>query len=534
MESIQISKGTSSVINGYESITGQINVEYKKPENSDKLFVNIFANDFGRIESSATSSVKIKDNFYTMIMLHGEYLDKRNDMNKDGFIDHPLMTKYNLMNRYKFEKHGVVESMFGFKIMSEDRLAGQTAYNKSGSESTIPMYGVNIKTKRYEAFAKNGFFFKKPNTSLGTIVSGSYHEQNSKFGYKSYDVLHKNIYTNFIFESNFLSEHNKINVGSGFTYDSYDERINLVNNNKEELVPGIFTQYTYNDQNNFTFIAGLRYDHHNLYGNFITPRLHLKYNIMGNITLRASAGKGYRSPNIYAENPFILMTSRHIIFDEKTHAEEAWNYGSSIIYNFQLFKRESSLSAEFYRTDFINQIIIDYEKDDKEIHVYNLNGTSFSNSFQIVFNTELIKNLDVMAAYRLNDVWTTINNEFVKKPLVNTYKGLLNISYLTVNNKWQFDFTTQFNGKSHLPNTSSFPTEFQRPDISPQYTVLNGQITYKNKKFEIYFGGENLTSYIQHHPIISAEEPFGDYFDATTIWGPIMPRSFYLGVRLSL
>ncbi|OPZ97562.1 MAG: Ferric enterobactin receptor precursor [Bacteroidetes bacterium ADurb.Bin408] len=534
MESIQISKGTSSVINGYESITGQINVEYKKPENSDKFFVNMYANDFGRVESSVTSSVKIKDDFYTMVLAHGEFLNKRNDMNKDGFIDHPLITKYNLMNRYRYLKKGVVESMFGFKLMNEDRLAGQTVYKKTNPESTGGVYGVDINTKRYEAFAKNGFFFKRPNTSLGTIVACSYHDQNSKFGNNTYGVVHKNLYTNFIFETQVLSEHHKIDIGPGFTFDDYKESINTLNNKKQEIVPGGFAQYTYNNHNNLTIIGGIRYDNHNLYGSFITPRLHLKYDLNGSITLRASGGKGYRSPNVYAENPFLMMTSRTIIFDEGLRAEEAWNAGGSITYDFELLKREASLSAEYYRTDFVNQTIIDFDRNIKEIHVYNLTGKSFSNSMQLVFNAELIKNLDMMAAYRINDVWTTIDGSLVRKPLVNTYKGLINLSYLTLKNHLQLDFTAQFNGKSRLPNTDNLPEIHRRPGYSPAYTVLNAQITYKSKKFDVYFGGENLTSYMQHHPIISAADPYGDYFDATSIWGPIMPRMFYAGLRFSI
>jgi len=534
MESIQISKGTSSVINGYESITGQINVEYKKPENTDRFFVNMYANNFGNIESSITSGFKLNENWSTMLMAHGEFFNKRNDMNKDGFIDQPLMTKYNFFNRYKNEKPGKRVSIFGIKVLSEDRLAGQTGYIKNDSELNPLLYGVDINTKRYEAFAKNGFFMNKPNTSIGTMISGSYHNQTSKFGKNNYDVIHKSLYTNVIYETDISSKNHKVNVGPSFTYDDYNEVINSVKSIKEEIVPGIFGQYTYNNQKNFSVIGGLRYDHHNLYGNFITPRLHLKYDINANITLRASAGKGYRSPNIFAENTFLMMTSRTIFLDEKLKAEEAWNYGGSLTYDFPLLKRESNISAEFYRTDFINQAVIDLERNPKEIHIYNLNGKSYSNSFQVTFKTEPVKRLDFTAAYRWNDVMTTINHELIQKPLVNAYKGLLSLSYLTKNNRWQFDFTSQFNGRSRLPNTSGFPAEFQRAGFSPVYTLLNAQITYKIKKLEIYLGGENLTSFTQHDPIISASHPFGDYFDTSAIWGPIMPRMIYVGVRFSI
>lgn len=531
MESIHISKGTSTVINGYESITGQINVEYKKPEDTDRLFFNLYVNDLGKVESGLTSGHKINDKWSAMILAHVEYLDEPSDHNHNTFMDHPLVKKYNIMNRYRYDKPGSMESLFGFKILDEARTAGQIPH----SETADDLYEVLINTQRYEAFAKTGFFFpSKPGTSLGTILSASHHNQESIFGRNKYDILHQNLYANIIYETQDISMMHKLNIGPSFQYDLYDENINGEESLTEEVVGGVFTQYTYNNQNNWTAIAGVRYDYHNLYGGLLTPRLHSKYDIAENLIWRASAGKGYRIAHVFAENTFLLMNSRNIFIADNLKPEEAWNYGTSLTYDFSIIGKESQISTEFYRTDFVNQVIIDMDKNPREIHIYNLDGLSYSNSFQFTFSTEPLRGLDLLAALRWTDVKTTTNNRLKDKPLVNRYKGLLTLSYLTQNNRWQFDFTSQFNGKSRLPDTSQLPEEFRQPDYSPSYTIINAQVTYKSKMLDIYLGGENMTSYTQKDPIISAHNPYGDYFDTSFIWGPLSPRMIYAGLRFAI
>jgi len=529
LDAVQISKGTASVINGYESITGQINVEYKKPENSEKFYFNMYANDLGKVESSITSAHKLNDKWHTMVLAHAEYLNREDDHNKDGFMDHPLIQKINLFNRYKYNKPGKIESMIGFKILDEKRQAGQLSNLNNGS---LDLYKVNINTKRYEAFAKTGFFVPhKKGTSIGTIFSASYHEQKSLFGSTLYHINHTNFYGNIIYETNL--QHHKINAGPSFTYDKYDETLKTNNQIVEEIVPGIFAQHTYS-KHKLTTILGIRYDYNTLNGHIITPRSHIKYDIKDNLVIRASAGKGYRSSYFLAENPYLLMNSRTIMNNEPLKMEEAVNYGGALTYDFYILGNPSSMSSEYFRTDFLNQVIIDMERNPLEIHIYNLNGKSYSNSAQLSFTTELIKSLDLTTAFRWNDVKTTINEELVTKPLVNQYKGLITLSYLTKNKKWQLDLTSQFNGKSRLPDTSLMPVDFQRPKESPAYTILLGQITYKSKYYDIYLGGENLTNYVQKDPIIQAHNPYGNYFDTSFIWGPISPRMLYVGLRFSI
>ncbi len=529
MESVHISKGSASVINGYESITGQINVELKKPENSEKFFYNFYINQHGRLESSLNTSVDITDNFRTMVMLHGEYLDNPIDHNNNSFADHPLVQKINFMNRYRFDIHNVMESQFGFRVMSENRMGGQMDYLDNGDNN---FYGFEKNTNRYDVFAKTGFFFaNQPEGSLGTIFSYSHHEHDSFYGVNNYDGDQNTLYANVIYENIVGTTDHKINAGVSYLMDNYDEVFNDSVYTRNESVPGIFSLYTYNYEDDITAIAGIRADFNNLYGNFISPRFHLRYNIFENMTIRGSVGKGYRVPNLIAENIGLLVSSRNLRFAEEIKPEEAWNYGATVTQNFDFLGNDASFSIEYFRTDFINQLIVDIDNSPFEAVFYNLEGESYSNSYQAEFSFEPLSRFEVSAAYRHTDVKQTIGGELLQKPFTNLYRGLLTGSYATENNRWQFDLTAQFNGPGRIPDLGENLEAINFEKESPFYTILLGQITYRYNNFDIYFGGENLTDYMQGEPIIASHDPFSENFDGSMIWGPVTGRMFYLGLR---
>jgi outer membrane receptor for ferrienterochelin and colicin len=531
MESIQVSKGSSSVINGYESMTGQINIEYKKPDDSDKLYLNAYANHMGKIEGNFDAALKINDKWSTMMFGHAENFQVKHDRNNDSFLDAPLIRQYNFFNRWKYVNNGHM-AQFGIKVIDEDRTGGQVDFPESGSAGDTDFYGINVQTQRVEVWGKTGYVFDQwEETSIGFLNSYTYHDQQSFFGPNTYNGREKTYYANLIFQSVIGSSKHKYNAGASFLYDEFQETLNTNPMNRIERVPGVFFQYTYSNQKNLMVLAGIRSDFHNLFGTFFTPRFHLKYDISESMILRASAGKGYRTANVIAENSALLASSRVIVFDETLNQEEAWNFGLNLSKVFQIADREMILNADFYRTEFMNQIIIDRDIDVSEVHIYNLDGSSFSNSYQIELMYELIPRLDLLAAFRYNDVQMTTNNTLQREPLVNRYKGLMNLSYKTNLDKWQFDFTTQLNGDARLPSTAANPQQYRRPDTSPVYTILNAQVTKYFRKWNVYVGVENLTDFRQDDPIIAADDPFGEYFDSSMVWGPIFGRMFYAGVK---
>jgi len=530
MESIQIAKGTSSVVNGFDAITGQINVELKKPENSELFGLNAYANNFGRLENSLIFSKMLNYRWSTMIMSHVEYLGNKFDHNDDGFLDHPLIKKYHITNRYQYEWHGRMESQFGFRFIQEERQGGQKEWFSNPN-----LYGVDINTNRFEAQAKTGFFFpNQPEASLGTQFSYVYHNQSSMVGRRNYDATQNRFYTNIIYEDIIKSKKHQISTGVSFLFDQYNEDFDTLYLSRTDQIPGIFGQYTFHHHEHFSGILGLRLDHHNKHGLFFTPRVHLRSNITEHTTVRGSIGKGYHLPNLLAENSGIMISNRQFKVNEDIKPEQAWNYGLNLTQHFMLFENESSIAAEFYRTQFENQLIVDVDSDPHQVQFYNLKGKSFANNYQLELKTEPLTRLELTAAIRVTDVKTTINDTLQRKPFVNRYKGLFTGSWQTYNRRWQFDATIQLNGKSRIPSTTHLPAEMQLPTESPAYTVINNQITYRIKSFDMYLGVENLTDFKQHHPIIGASDPFGNNFDASMLWGPIMGRTIYIGLRYKI
>ena len=535
MESIQISKGAASVVNGYESITGQINVELKKPETSEDLFYNFYANDYGRLESSLNTSVDITDHFRTMVMLHGEYNNNPVDYNDNTFADHPLVQKFNFMNRYRYDIHDVLESQFGVRVMKEDRSGGQIDYLNGGENAVDNYYGFNNNTNRFNIFAKTGFFLQdQPHGSIGTIFSYTHHEHESYYGLNDYAGKQNTFYANIIYENIIGTTDHKINAGASYIMDNYDETFNDSIFKRDESVPGLFAEYTYSYLDKLTVTGGLRLDFHNIYDTFFTPRFHLRYDLTESTTLRATVGKGYRVPNMIAENTGLLVGSREFEVVEEISPEEAWNYGATLNQKFHLFGNDASFSLEFFKTDFINQLIVDIDNDPDKALFYNLDGKSYSNNYQAELSFEPFTRFEVTAAYRRTDVKKTIDDELVREPLVDLYRGLLTGSYATHDNSWQFDLTAQFNGPSRIPDLEGNPEANDLPGESPVYTILHSQVTYRFNRFDIYAGGENLTGYRQSNPIIASQDPFSENFDGSMIWGPVTGRMFYLGLRFEL
>ena len=536
MHGISVSKGTSSVRNGYESISGQINVDFKEPQDdhAEKVFINGFVNSMAMTELNFNTRVNVGERDGLLLLGHVGHNFMKMDGNGDGFLDDPMTTQYSAFLRYNHPNTGHFGCKLGVKALKETRSSGQMDGD----------YGIGINTERYEAFAKTGFIFDRPETSLGIQQQLTYHKLNSYFGLKDYNATQLSYYVNVLFDSYIVNDHHKYSVGASYSYDRYDEYQNFLMTTQEagserrvEQVPGAFAEYVFSDDHHWTVIGGFRADYNTYYERmFYTPRLHVRFRTHDELALRLSAGKGYRSPNVLAENSTMLASSRAIRFLEQPKMEEAWNYGLNLSKHFDVGEKEIQLLFDAYRTDFVNQIILDRDADAHEIRIYNLNGKSYSNCAQIQLDYELFKNFDVSAAFRYTDVKMTINDSLREKPFVNRYKGLLTLSYAP--GTWQFDLITQFNGDSRIPDMSGNATavaDGQNMERSPFYVIMNAQITKRlGEHWEIYAGGENLTNYKQKHPLVAASEPFGNDFDASMVWGPLSGIRGYVGFRFQM
>lgn len=539
MQSIQVSKGSSSVKNGYEAITGQINVEFKKPQSPQSLNVNLFANSKEKYEANFDANIALNKRLSTALLAHYENGTRSHDGNGDGFLDMPKIEQYNLQNRWAWMgDHYVFQA--SIKAMKEDRTGGQSAHH---THSATELYHIGLETERYEAFTKNAYIFDKDKGSnIALILAGSLHKQDAGYGHKLYNVDQKNAYASLMFETNF-DEHHSLSTGLSLNHDYYDQIYRLENNSEliplqsteKETVSGVYAQYTYNLNNQLILMGGIRTDHSDLYGTFITPRAHIKYTPNEYIHLRASAGKGYRSNHILAENNYLLASGRKVIIDNNLDQEEAWNYGISTSFYLPVFGKTLNLNAEYYYTDFSKQLVVDLDSDPHAVHFSNLKGQSYSHTFQAEVSYPFFKGLTLTAAYRRTDVRTTYNGYLLSRPLTNKYKGLFTASYQTPLGLWQFDVTLQINGNGRMPTPYTLSDGTSSWDIRyPSYEQLSAQITRWFRHWSIYIGGENMTNFKQKNPIVGSTNPWGNNFDSTLIWGPVHGAVYYVGIRFNL
>ena len=554
IESIQITKGAGSVINGYESISGQINYEIEKPINARPFFLNLYTSEDSRYELNAHTKVKLSDKWATSLLAHGNVRQRKSDHNHDGFIDNPIGNQINLLNRWQYsnaEKGWV--SFLNLNYMKDERQAGQIDYNPLTDKGTTNAWGSEVNSERFTLSNKTGYVF--PDTtykSIGLQNSFQSHRQDSYFGLNSYDIHQKSWYGNLIYNSIIGNTQHKFATGLSGTYDDYNEQLTTSalagDFSRIDRSVGAFFEYTYDNSSNFSFVAGIRADSHNNLGNFITPRFHLRYNPWKEATFRLSAGRGKRAANVIAENQQLLASSRqlHIIGSDGgklygLNPEIAWNYGASFLQAFKIWGKNAELSVDLYRTHFDNQVVVDLDHSPQQALFYNLNGKSFANSLQAEVSITPVKGLDFKAAYKYYDVQTQFTKGQLEKTLTPKHRWFANIAYETADtqennhSQWKFDVTFNWLGEQRLPTTATNPLAYRLSDYAPSFATLNAQITRVfSKTFEVYVGGENITNYKQANGILAADAPFGAYFDSTMQYAPAFGQMYYAGMRFKL
>ncbi|MBN1950298.1 MAG: TonB-dependent receptor [Bacteroidales bacterium] len=539
IESIQLNKGTGSVVNGFESIAGQINAELRKPETADRLYLNVFGNQESRLEANLILKHELSENLGTALLLHARTQSVPMDYNGDGFMDKPLGKQFIALNRWEYHNHEGWHSQFSIKGTSSGSEGGQMPVSTGMSENPWTMA---MNARKLESWFKLGKVSEdKPYRSFGFQLAGTLHEQDSRFGNKTYLADQHSLYANLIFQSVFGDTRHKYKTGISWQADEYNEMLDSLNYERLESVPGVFFEYTWSPNAKFDLVTGIRGDYHNQYGLFMTPRMHIRYAPAETSVFRFSAGRGLRTASILAENMAILASSREVIIQGEhsdtpygLDPELAWNLGGNFTQKFRLDYREGAISFDLYYTTFQNQIVVDLDQDPQTIMFYNLEGKSTSTSFQGQLDYELIQRLDLRLAYRWYDVKTQYLTGLQSKPLVSRNRAFLNLAYQT-RNHWKFDYTVQWHGARRIPLTASNPVEYQMPENSPAFFLMNAQISKEwRESFEIYLGGENLLNFKQENPILAADDPFGPYFDSSLIWGPVFGRMFYGGIRLKI
>ena len=543
VESIQLNQGAGSVVSGYEGIAGQINVELAKPYSEEKLYINGYANQGGRYEGNMNYNTEVSENVATALLVHGSKRTMIHDRNDDTFVDMPLSDQFTAVNRWKFFfKEGWV-GQAGVKITSLTQEGGQVAHEDHNNLSHISNpWLTNVDIDRQEGWIKSGLLFNENRSSLALQLSASNHNHESSFGNRIYDAEQQTFYANLLFQQMLGNSGSYAIVGTSFTGDHYHEHLDDEVYDRFEEVPGVWAEYNYLRGEKLTIVPGIRLDHHNIYGWFTTPRLHIRYAPTETTVIRLAAGRGQKTASVIAENIGMLASNRTVSIEGSNtalpygglDAEVAWNYGLNLVKDFVVGDRDLSLQLDGYYTDFKNQIIVDYDADPRLVKFYNLDGKSTSMSLQALLGYNPMDGLDIKLAYRYNDVKADYQSGTLQKPLIAAHRTFANVAYENQSG-WKFDYTINRIGSKRLASTEISPESVKRIERSPAFFLSNAQISKVwGDKFEIYVGGENIFNYTQDDPITSADDTNSPFFDASQVWGPIFGANIYVGFRHKL
>lgn len=548
VHSIQVTKGAGSVINGFESISGQVNTELIKPMDDIPFFANVYSSSDGRFELNTHFNRRLSPKWSSSLLVHGNARPFKTDMNDDGFLDNPLTRQANIASRWQYQDPETGwEGFASIRYLDDNKVTGETGFDPDRHRGTTHHWGSEIRTRRLDLSTKTGYvFLDMPYQSIGWQNAFSVHDQNSYFGQNLYNLTQRSFYSNLIFSSIINNTRHKFTTGLSFTYDHYDEYVVVpqIDENFDRIDNsfGAFFEYNFNNDDNFSLIAGLRADVHNRLGAFLTPRLHLRYVPWEKGVLRASAGRGRRAANIFAENQQLFASAR--TFDVRGNGgklyglnpEVAWNYGLSFQQRFSLFGKPSEIGFDFYRTDFDNQVVVDMYGSPQSVSFYDLDGRSDATSLQVDFESEPIRRLNVRLAYKTYQVRTDfLSSGYRQKPLQPQQRLFGNIAYETPDRdgrRWKFDATYNGLGAQWLPYTGTNPEADRLPNRVEGYSLVHFQVTRVfSGAFEVYAGGENIGNYRQQKAILGADDPFGPTFDASISYAPVFGRMFYAGLR---
>jgi outer membrane receptor for ferrienterochelin and colicins len=563
LESIQIAKGPSSVINGLEAITGQINVEHRKPTDEVPFFLQLFGSSHSMVEGNIASSLQLNEKWSTVILAHASSVLKGTDHNDDGFRDEPQATQFNFSNRWLYYDPSGFQMRFGVRALTDGRVAGQMGFQRGDNPRASEYWGSLIRNSGINGYLKMGIPLNEENSqNIAIVADYNYYKIDSDYGMKSYAGTQKSIFLNLIYQ-NQINDYHRISFGISGQDDDFwehvgDDRLHIfaptpakepfaygIGLSRRERSLGIYGEYNYTLDDKVTFVGSLRGDYNNIHGFLFAPRVTLKYSFTDDIIFRLLGGRGFRTANIFADNIGIFSTGRIIMMDEglretkRNLLEDAWTYGGNITFYLPFgYENNTYLSFDYFRNDFLKQVIVDQEFDKVWAFIYNLDGKSYTNTYQVDFSVDPIERFNIVTTFRYTDAKVTLRGQgLVERPLTSRFKAVFNAQYATAMNKWTFDFTAQLNGKTKLPDFMAGRDKVIEKDgeyFSPVYPMFFAQITRKFRGIDLYIGGENLGNYRQRDAILNADKPFSEDFNASAIWGPLSGIKIYAGLRLTI
>lgn len=548
IQAINLSKGVGTAVNGPNAMTGQIDLCLINPLDQPPLFVNLYGNSQGRIEANVHAAQRTGANSANLLLVHGNWFDRAMDQNDDGLLDMPRTKRINVMDRWMYlgeRKSGQVM----LRVVDDERIGGQDAAHiaeHGGQHGQNGLYRVEVSNRMVDGMAKHGWIFENDaRKSIGLLASGRIHESRSTYGLRNFDGLQQSVYVSAVYQQLLRDGNDQIKAGFSFQYDDYEEvfvsRSARVGNDtlqrldlgRTERMPGVFAEHTLK-RDRFTLVSGMRLDANDRFGNVASPRVHAKFDVGPLTVLRASVGYGFRTANPLVENAAVMASSRNVVVEGTLGMERAWNFGASLLHKFKWLDRKWAIGVDAYHTRFTDQLITDMDRDPQALVFYMLDGPSYANSLLTDVQVELSRSFQLKMSYRYYDVRSSYDGRLLERPFTPGHRGLLSMAFSSPNERWRGDVSWNLFGEGRIPMTISNPEGLRFAERSPAYATLHAQVTYIAGNWEYYLGGENLTSTLQQQQVISPEDPYGPYFDASLIWGPTNKAMVYAGLRLSI
>lgn len=541
IDRIFVVKGASSVLQGYESISGLVNVLLKDGFDSDRLYLNAYMNSF--LEKQVNLAfAQAFGTWSTYFFGHSVQQARRIDLDGNSFLDVPRITRYSFLNKWSYLNEDAGRRMqFTFKATDEERQGGQFDYTPSLHRGSTSVYGQTIHNRRYEFLNKSEFIFEDVGR-LSIHASASYHEQDAVYGATQYDAAQRGVLFDAHYAFEPFEEHTLI-LGAAYRMLKLEEEITLLQNPlsktyngmyaSDESIPAVYAEEKMRlFDNQLTLIGGLRFDFHNEHGTVTTPRIFAKYELDAETSIRTTFGAGFHVPHIFSENTFVLSSSRNVIIRAPIEPERAMNYGGSLLRLFSMGELEGSLSIDVFHTQFRNQVVADYDQHVDQIVFENLDDASGSNNLLVELKVKPTHALDTKIAYTFSDVYEKRNGGRKELPFNSRHRFSTALSIAPEDSRWIFSATAEWHGSQRLPDAGLYPVEFRWDNYSKDFLIMNVQATHRWNYFEVYAGIENLFNYTQPNPIINARQPFAQYFEPNFTWGPVKGREIYAGLRL--
>ncbi len=543
IEKIFVTKGANSVLQGFESISGQINIEFHRPENAPQLFLNAFANSFGESQYNVNYMVK-KAAWSNLSVGHLTLPAASIDRDGDGFRDIVKTNRVSIYNRWSYDNSEKPKwrTTIGLRYLNEQREGGSTRFDRDQHLGTSLVYGQHVDIQHGEAYTKTNFIIGQ-SSSLILLNSAFAQKQESYFGVKKYLGKQFNLTSALYLDHYYGSANHNLKVGLSHRHNKLREDITFLEDisflNYQGTyftnydIPGLFAENKLTFSK-FTVLTGLRADHFAGFGWKATPRILVRANLSPDTDIRFNVGKGYRWAHIFSENANLLAGNRRLVIANNLAPEEAINLGLNFVQTLHWNEINITLSGDAYLTYFQNQIFPDYDTEVNTAIVQNFFGKSVSKSYQLENKWIFTQQFDVKLAYNFLEVYRELEGVQQDLPFIPRHKWTANTSYSTPNDHWQIDLTWRRIGSKRLPSTVNYPDPYKQPSSSDPYQQWDLQLTHRWTNFQLYGGIENIFDFRQKFPILGYDQPFGNFFDPAFNWGPTKGREFYLGVRYSV